>query len=218
MFLPSQCAPTRLAVTIQPVHGYEMSANKIQPPAAAPAPAVWRNPDYKLFFLSGLLMLITFLAYLPVWRAGFIWDDDSMLTANPLIRLENGLYYFWFTTAANDYFPLTFTSLWVEWRLWGANAMGYHVTNVLLHGLGAVLLWRVLARLKIPGAWWAALLFGLHPVGVASVAWIAERKNTLSLVFYLSSILAYLRIDSALRVTGSGLRVGLRQTTKIRSL
>ncbi len=146
------------------------------------------------------LLTITFLAYLPVWRAGFIWDDDTFLLNNPLIQKADGLWQFWFSTAAPDYFPMTSSTLWLEWRLWGANALGYHLVNVSLHSLSALLLWRILIRLKIPGAILAAALFAVHPVNVESVAWITERKNTLSMVFYLLSIFWYLRSELAREV------------------
>lgn len=150
--------------------------------------------------LPGVVRAVTLAAivlavYLPVLQAGYIWDDDTALTENPLIRSLSGLRDIWFSTKPYDYFPLTFTSFWLEWRLWGANATGYHAVNVLLHVLGAILFWRVLLRLNIPGAWLAAMVFAVHPVCVASVAWVAERKNTLSLVFYLLSILWYLRYE-----------------------
>jgi hypothetical protein len=144
---------------------------------------------------AALLVLAVLVVYLPVYRAGFIWDDDEGLTANAFIQAPDGLRVIWFSAKPYDFFPLTNSMFWLEWRLWGKNATGYHVVNVLLHAVGVMLLWRILLRLKIPGAWLAALIFGVHPVCVGSVAWISERKNTLSLVFYLVSILWYLRSD-----------------------
>ena len=141
------------------------------------------------------LVAATLIAYLPVWHAGFIWDDDILLTANPLIKDPHGWWRFWVTTRTPDYFPVFSSTFWLEWRLWGMNATGYHVTNVLLHASSAILLWRVLARLKIPGAKLASAVFALHPVNVASVAWIAELKNTLSFFFFALSLLGYLKFE-----------------------
>jgi protein O-mannosyl-transferase len=131
---------------------------------------------------AAAIIISAVLAFWPALSAGFIWDDDSMLTQNALIR--GPLKQFWFSTEPVDYFPLTYTSLWLEWRLWGENALGYHVTNICLHALSCVFLWRAFERLKFPGAWLAALLFAVHPVNVESVAWIAERKNVLAMFFF----------------------------------
>jgi tetratricopeptide (TPR) repeat protein len=140
-------------------------------------------------------MLITFVAYTPVWRAGFIWDDKDLLLDNRMVKASDGLYRFWFTTEAPDYYPLTWSLWWLEWRAWSRSAAGYHAVNLLLHTANVVLLWLVLRRLKIPGAWLAGLVFAIHPVNVATVAWISEQKNTLSMLFYTVAILLYLRFD-----------------------
>ena len=148
------------------------------------------------------LVLLTIAAYLPALQAGFIWDDDVWVFGNRVIKASNGLWDIWFSTRLPDYFPLTSTSFWLEWRVWGAHATGYHITNLLLHALAVVLLWRVLRRLHLPAAWLAALVFAVHPVNVESVAWITERKNTLSLVFFLVSLLWYLRFEEGSKVQG----------------
>ena len=161
----------------------------------APPKEIRRFP--RRIILGVLLILIVFLAFLPAVKSGFIWDDDTFLTENSLIKASDGLQRFWFTTEPPDYFPLTSTTLWIEWRLWGANPTGYHVVNILLHCVTGLLIWLVLKELGIPGAWVAALVFGIHPVNVESVAWITERKNTLPMVFYTATILMFLKFENS---------------------
>jgi tetratricopeptide (TPR) repeat protein len=146
------------------------------------------------WFLALALVLATVLAYLPVWRAGFIWDDNFYVTDNPLLNASDGLRRIWFSLdSPSQYFPLTYTTFYLEHALWGLNPAGYHVVNLLLHAANALLAWRLLARLRVPGAWLAAALFALHPVQVESVAWITERKNVLMGFFFLLSLLAWTR-------------------------
>jgi Tfp pilus assembly protein PilF len=143
---------------------------------------------------SGLIVLLVILAYLPARRNGFIWDDDSYVTENPTLHDLGGLQRIWFEVGAvPQYYPMVHTMFWLEYHLWGLNPLGYHLINVLLHAAAAILLWQVLRRLQIRGAWLAAVIFALHPVEVESVSWITERKNVLSAVFYFAAALAYFR-------------------------
>ena len=99
-------------------------------------------------------------------------------------------------TALQQYYPLAGTTFWIDYHLWGFWTLPYHVENVLLHLTAVLLFWRLLRRLEVPGAWLAAAIFALHPVMVESAGWITERKNVLSLVFYLSALMAYGRFSS----------------------
>ncbi|MBI5762410.1 MAG: tetratricopeptide repeat protein [Planctomycetes bacterium] len=140
-----------------------------------------------------VILFATLAAYSPLRHAGYIWDDDDYLTKNTLVQTTGGLSRIWIEPAASpQYYPLVFTTFWLEHKLWGLHPLGYHVVNVLLHALNAVLVWRLLTWLRVPAALWAALVFALHPVNVESVAWITERKNVLSAFFYLLSLHALL--------------------------
>jgi protein O-mannosyl-transferase len=142
--------------------------------------------------LAMALVLVTVFAYHPAWRAGFVWDDDFYVTHNPLLSAPDGLRRIWFSLdSPSQYFPLTYTTFYLERLFWGLNPAGYHCINILLHAANAVLVWRLLATLRLPGAWLAAALFALHPVQVESVAWISERKNVLMGFFFLLALLAW---------------------------
>jgi tetratricopeptide (TPR) repeat protein len=152
------------------------------------------------FLPAAAIVVLAVVCYIPAMGGGFNWDDDSLLTDNLQLRSLQGLGRIWMCDwraqrEIPDYYPLTWTSFWVEWRLWGHNPTGYHVVNVLLHAANAVLVWQVLARAGVRWSWLAGLLFAVHPLNVTSVAWIAERKNTLSMLFYLLALLCYLRYD-----------------------
>jgi tetratricopeptide (TPR) repeat protein len=167
-----------------------------RPPVPRFATAKWYGlPVQKRVALGLGLVLVAavVVAYLPALRAGFVWNDDTYVTENPTLDGVQGLRLIWADPRANEqYYPLVFASFWVEKRLWGLHPFGYHLVNVLLHAASALLLWWLLRRLGLPGAWLAAAVFALHPVCVESVAWVAERKNTLSLFLTLLAAHAYL--------------------------
>jgi len=144
------------------------------------------------------IVALTFAAYWPAMHGEFLWDDDDHVTQNKELRSGEGLRRIWFEPGATmQHYPLTFTAWWLQYHLWGPNPSGYHVVNVALHALNAVLLWRLLLRLRVRGAWLAGAAFALHPVHVMSVAWITELKNVLSGAFFLGALLAYLRFSGA---------------------
>jgi protein O-mannosyl-transferase len=146
--------------------------------------------------VGGLLLIyvLTILAYVPAMTGGFVFDDDAYVSQNPLLHDLPGLARIWADPRSTpQYYPLVYTTFWIEQHVWGLDPLGYHTVNVLLHATVAVMLWTALSRLGVPGAWLAAAIFALHPVHVESVAWITERKNVLSGVFYLASILTYMR-------------------------
>lgn len=153
--------------------------------------------QFSLAVLGAALAVValTCVVYEPALRGDFVYDDAYYVRDNPFLKSADGLRRIWLTTEFPDYFALSTTSFWLEWRLWGNNPLGYHLTNISLHIVNALLLWLLLSRLRVPGAYLAALVFALHPVNVESVAWISERKNLLSLCFALLSTLSFLRWD-----------------------
>jgi len=149
-----------------------------------------------MFYRFIILLFLVVIAYIPACQGDFIWDDNRYVSENPVLWRQGGLRDIWFhPTATIQYYPLVFTSFWLEYRVWGLFPGGYHGVNIILHGLNAGLLWLLLRRLQIPFPWLAAAIFALHPVHVESVAWITERKNVLSGFFYLIAFLAYLRFS-----------------------
>jgi len=153
----------------------------------------------KELLMALLLAILTLGAYLPALNADFIWDDDSYLTENKVLKSPDALYKIWMVPRANpQYYPLVFTGFYIEKKLWGLNPAGYHAVNIALHFLAALFLWRVLVFLKVPLPWLCAAVFALHPINVESVAWITERKNVLSLAFFMASLLCFLHWDASL--------------------
>src|SRR5215469_7376994 len=161
-----------------------------------------KNHGYREWLWGLLLVGLTLIVYHPAWRAGFIWDDDVYVTGNPLLTASDGLWRIWFSLdSPSQYFPLTYTTFYVERSFWGLNPAGYHWVNFLLHAANALLVWRLLERLRVPGAWLAAAVFALHPVQVESVAWITERKNVLMGLFFLLTLRVWIKF-----VEGQGKR------------
>jgi tetratricopeptide (TPR) repeat protein len=174
-----------------------MPKRKKLPSAHAPRArwATFLQSALRLRVLAGaaIIVVAAFLAYIPSVSGGFILDDDLLVTNNRVTQASDGLYRFWCSSEPSDYWPVTNNTFWIEWRLWGMNSTGYHVTNLILHIVEALLIWTILRKLSIPGAFLAAMIVSVHPVNVESVAWIAQRKNMMAMLFFLMSVLWYLK-------------------------
>ncbi len=160
------------------------------PSMTASSQAWWARrpaPRWRALFL----VLAVFASYAPAVRGEFVFDDHALVDQAETVRVP--LSDLWTTARSSDYWPLSYTVLWLQWRAWGDRPLGYHVVNVALHAVNALLVWHVLALLGLPGAWLGGLLFGLHPVAVESVAWISELKNVLSGLLFLSTSAAWIR-------------------------
>jgi len=174
----------------------------------APADARARIDSLRRVGLPALvLVVITVAAFAPGVNAGYIWDDELYVTGNPYLKDAAGLFDMWFRLGSTSmYAPAVFTTLWVEYQLWGLDPLGYHVVNIALHVASVLLLWRFLQRLDVRGAWLAAALFAVHPVMVESVAWVVELKNVQSAFFCLLALLAYMRFSPLDGTDLSGVR------------
>jgi tetratricopeptide (TPR) repeat protein len=161
-----------------------------------------------------LLVVLTLLVYLPALKGQFLWDDEVAIRGNPLLRGLEGLGTIWTTIGRipNEahWWPLTYTVLWLEHRFWDWQPTGYHLVNVLLHAAVCVQIWRLMRRLRLPGAWLGAALFAMHPVHVEAVAWIIELKDLLATGCYLLAAECFLNGDVG---EGSGRRAWLTLAT-----
>ena len=157
----------------------------------------WRDAILHAAIIVLAVLWIYSPVYNPVFPPDWLWDDDQLLTANATVQNTtlSGLAKLWFNPDGADYFPLSYTALWMQWPMFNMWPTGYHLTTILLHIAGSLLLWRLFATMKLPGAWLGALLFAVHPVCVESVAWVSELKNTLSLPLFLLSAIAFIRYD-----------------------
>ncbi len=153
-----------------------------------PWPAVWR----RWLLPAGALLLLVGLAYWPLLHAGFLWDD-AMLTRNPWLQHWAGLRYIWGHFSGDQYYPLVYSLFLLQYKLWGLNALAYHLVNIALQAINALLLWRILVKLGLKSAWLIAAIFAIHPVQVETVGWVIEQKNLWSGLFYFAAVLAWLR-------------------------
>ena len=148
------------------------------------------------------LGVLAAVSYVPALSGGFVWDD-VIFAEEPVIHAASGLRSIWLSPAdiknEGHYWPLVYSSFWLEHKLWGLAPAGYHAVNIALHLLNCLLLWRLMLRLRVPGAAVIAAVFAVHPVHVESVAWIIERKDVLSGLFYLGAVLVWIRFAQAPR-------------------
>lgn len=144
------------------------------------------------------LIALTLIVYIPAMRSGFTWDDDLHVLDNIVLK-EGGLARTWFSIEQPNYWPITWTAFWAQWNLWNGSPAGFHVVNVLLHALNALLIWRILLALAVPAPWLCALVFAVHPVNVECAAWITQLKTLLSMTLYLCSIMLHIKADGAAR-------------------
>ena len=169
---------------------------------AGPAAAGWPlgvTRQWQVILLGLFVFVVVFQVFYPITNGGFInYDDDVYVTDNFHVQgglaLEQVAWAFGNTDAAN-WHPLTWLSHMLDCQLYGAKPWGHHLTSVLIHALNAALLFVVLRGMTgaLGRSLFVALLFGLHPLRVESVAWIAERKDVLSALFWLLTLWAYAR-------------------------
>ena len=137
------------------------------------------------------------ICYYPALLGGFVWDDNNFILVQPAVQAWSGLRNIWFSPADIErelhYWPITYTTFWLEHKLWGFAPFGYHLVNVLLYMVNVLLLWALLRRLAVPGAWAVAAVFVVHPMHVESVAWVMGRKDLLSGLFYMAAALCWIR-------------------------
>ena len=174
------------------------------PPESSPAAA--RTPAglalrHRAFALAALVAMVA-ASHVPALSGGFVWDD-IIFSEEPVIHRWGGLWSIWLSPSdihyEGHYWPIVYTTFWLEHKLWGLNPVGYHAVNIALHAANTVLAWRLMQRLEVPGAWAVAAVFAVHPLHVESVAWVIERKDLLSMLFYLGAVGAWIRFAEAPR-------------------
>ena len=161
------------------------------------SPSIFESPQNLRLVICLLLVLATIALYNPISRAPFLnYDDDYYIIQNSHVRAGltwNTVTWSFHSTELSNWHPVTWLSHALDVQLFGMNPTGHHYVNVLLHALNTVLLFLLLERTT--GSVWrsllVAVLFAIHPINVESVAWISERKNILSMLFFLLGLIAY---------------------------
>src|ERR1035438_268416 len=161
-----------------------------------------KGAPWKRILQASIIAVAGLWIYWPAIHGNWLWDDVGLVAGNESLRSLRGLWDIWFWSPSYDYWPMSSTVFWAEWHLWGDRPAAFHAVGLGLHLLSALLVWRVLGKLGLRWAWLAALVFTIHPLAVESVAWISETKNTLSLLFFLLSLSAYLDYDRTGRRSG----------------
>src|SRR5215813_2391864 len=167
-----------------------------------------RTAKIASYLIPGLVALITFVVFSPALRNGFVnWDDFETIVENQNFRGFTWTHLRWMFTTFHmgHYQPLSWVTFSLDYLLWGTDAFGYHLTNILLHSANAVLFYFVALRLLAIAtfstativrhltAGLSALVFAIHPLRVESVAWATERRDVLSGFFLLLTVLSYLK-------------------------
>lgn len=173
----------------EPLPGLQAPTQAAQPALSPLNPPSWESTLVK----SAAILLACLWIYSPVYHGEWLWDDDYLLTENAVVQSPDGLWKLWFQPATADYFPLTMSALWLQWKFFGLDSTGYHIVSIVLHALGAGLVWQLLRLIGVPGAWVAGMVFAVHPLAVESVAWVSELKNTFSLPFFLVAACFFVR-------------------------
>lgn len=166
--------------------------------APAVAAPTWR---FEIVLLKALIIVFTGLfVYVPAFHGDWLWDDDQEITQNAMLPDPNGLVKIWQGESGADYLPLKSSVQWLYFQAFKTNPTAWHVLNVVLHVMNALIFWRVLARLGVRQAWIGGLIFSIHPILVESVAWVSELKNTLSLPFLLLAMLTWISFEEKGRI------------------
>lgn len=162
------------------------------------APCLATSPRPWLSWLQAILiMVVTVWIYWPALHGGFLSDDGLYFKGNLLLQQPDRLWKAWFEPGSFiEYYPITQSLQWIQWQLWGEHTLGYHLTNVVLHIISALLVWKLLARFNLRWAWLGGLLFAIHPMAVEAIAWMAEFKSALSLPPFLLAMISWVDYEN----------------------